>query len=87
MGIKCIKGSWRRCHLRIKYVCKRTDHIKGKRLLNSVALIDVTNKKLGEAADGMGARVGTCLINRWKVRIDGKSLYNVKADAPKKEDN
>ena len=70
MGIECIKGSQRIRHLRIKYARKHTDRINGKRLLNSVVSISVTNKKLGEAADGMGARVGTCLINRWKVRIN-----------------
>ena len=55
MGIECIKGSRRIRHLRIKYARKRTDRINGKRLLNSVVSISVTNKKLGEAADGTGA--------------------------------
>ena len=44
-GIKCVKGSRRRRHLRIKCAHKCTDHINGKGLLNSVALINVTNKK------------------------------------------
>ena len=36
-------------------------------------------------ADGTGTRVVTCLINRWKVRINREELYNVKAYAPKGE--
>ena len=51
---------------------------------NSVASVSATNKKQGEAADGTGIRIGTCLINRWRVRINRKWLYNVKTCAPKK---
>ena len=49
---------------------KRPSHIDGKRPLNSVASVIATNKRWGEAADGTGTRVVTCLINRWKVRIN-----------------
>ena len=45
--------------------------------MNSVVSISVTNKKLGEAADGTGTEVGTCLINQ-------EGLYNVKVNAPRK---
>ena len=41
-----------------------------------------TNRKWVEAVDGTGTRVVTCLINRWKVRINREGLYNVKAYAP-----
>ena len=48
-----------------------------------MASISATNKKQGEAADGTGIRIGTCLINRWRVRINREGLYNVKTCAPK----
>ena len=43
-----------------------------------------TNKKLGGTADGTGTEVGTCLINKWKAKINQEGLYNVKVDAPKR---
>ena len=43
-----------------------------------------THREWGEAADGTGTRVGTCLINRWRVRINREGLYNVKAYALKR---
>ena len=46
--------------------------------------ITVTNKKQGEAADGMGTEVGTCLINKWRTKINQEGLYNVKVNVPKK---
>ena len=45
--------------------------------------IIATNKKQGEAADGTGTEVGTCLINKWRAKINQEGLYNVKVDAPK----
>ena len=53
--------------------------------MNSVVSVSTTNKKQGEAADGTGIRIGTCLINRWRVRINRDGLYNVKTYAPKGE--
>ena len=32
----------------------------------------------------MGTKVGTCLINKWRAKINQEGLYNVKVDAPKK---
>ena len=46
--------------------------------------IIATNKKQGEAADGTGTEVGTCLINKWRVKINQEGLYNVKVNAPKR---
>ena len=46
-----------------------TSHIDKKRPLNSVVSVIATNRKWGEAADGIGTRVGICLIDRWKIRI------------------
>ena len=48
-----------------------------------MASVIATNKKQGEAADGTGTWIGTCLINRWRARISQEGLYNVKIDAPK----
>ena len=42
----------------------------GKGPLNSVASVTATNRRWGKAADGTGTRVVTCLIYRWKVRIN-----------------
>jgi len=49
-----------------------------------VASVIATNREWGKAADGTSTRVGTCLINRWRVKINREGLYNVKAYAPKK---
>ena len=46
--------------------------------------IIATNKKQGGTADGTGTEVGTCLINKWRAKINQKGLYNVKVDAPRK---
>ena len=32
----------------------------------------------------MGTEVGTCLINKWRAKINQEGLYNVKVNAPKK---
>ena len=47
-------------------------------------MIIATNKKQGGTADGTGTEVGTCLINKWRDKINQEGLYNVKVDAPKK---
>ena len=46
--------------------------------------IIATNRKQGGTADGTGTEVGTCLINKWRAKINQERLYNVKVDAPKK---
>ena len=46
--------------------------------------IIATNRKQGGTADGTGTEVGTCLINKWRAKINQEGLYNVKVDAPKK---
>ena len=38
--------------------------------LNSVVLVATTNRGWGKAADGTNTQVVTCLINKWKVRIN-----------------
>ena len=32
----------------------------------------------------MSTEVGTCLINKWRAKINQERLYNVKVNAPKK---
>ena len=32
----------------------------------------------------MGTEVGTCLINKWRAKINQEGLYNVKVDMPKR---
>ena len=80
MGVRSGSGPRKRHHLRIKCAHKRPGHIDR----NSAASVIATNIKEGEPADGTGTRIDTCLINRWRVRINRERLYNVKAYAPKK---
>ena len=77
-GIQCGSRSRKSCHLRIECANKRHGHINGKRPLNSVVSVIATNRKWGKAVDGTNTRVVTCLINRWKVRINWEGLYNVR---------
>ena len=53
--------------------------------LNSAALVAATHRGLGKAADGTSTRVMTCTINRWRVKIFWKEVYNVK-DPPRMGD-
>ena len=46
--------------------------------------IIATNRKQGVIADGTDTEVGTCLINKWRAKINQEGLYNVKVNAPKK---
>ena len=70
MGVQCGSGSRKSCHLRIECTHKRPGRIDEKRSLNSVVSVIATNKKWGNATDGISTQVVTCLINRWKVRIN-----------------
>ena len=46
--------------------------------------IIATNRKQGGTADGTGTEVSTCLINKWRAKINQEELYNVKVNAPKR---
>ena len=46
--------------------------------LNSAALVAATHREFEKVADGMSTRVMTCTINRWRVKIDWKEVYNVR---------
>ena len=44
--------------------------------LNSMALVAAIHRGFGKVADGMSTRVMACTINRWRVKIDQKEIYN-----------
>ena len=44
--------------------------------LNSVALIAATYKGFGKVADETITRVMVCTINRWRVKVNWKEIYN-----------
>ena len=46
-------------------------------LLNSAVLAATTHRGLKEVSDGMGTQVGIQMINKWKVQMIRKELYNV----------
>ena len=54
--------------------------------LNSAALIAATHRGFGKVADGTSTRVMTYTIDRWKVKIDWKEVYNVR-DPPRMRDH
>ena len=53
--------------------------------LTSTVLVAATHRGFGKVADGMSTRVRTCMINRWRVKIDWKEIYNVR-DPPRMGD-
>ena len=50
--------------------------------MNSTALVVVTHRRFGKAADGTNTREVTCMINKWRAKINWKGIYNVR-DPPK----
>jgi len=50
--------------------------------LNSAALVAVIHKGFGKVADRMSTRVMSCTINKWRVKIDWKEVYNAR-DPPR----
>ena len=46
--------------------------------LNSITLVAATYSKLKKAADGTSTQVTTCIINKWRGKINGKEVYNVR---------
>ena len=57
-----------------------------KEPLNSAALVAATHRGFGKVADGTSTRVMTYTIDRWKVKIDWKEVYNVR-DPPRMGDH
>ena len=46
--------------------------------LNSITLVAATHRKLEKAADGISTQVAICMINKWRAKINGKEIYNVR---------
>ena len=53
--------------------------------MNSVVLVAATHRGFGKVTDGTSTRVMTCMINRWRAKIDWKEIYNVR-DLPRMGD-
>ena len=46
--------------------------------MNNITLVAATHRKLEKAADGTSTQVATCMINKWRDKINGKEVYNVR---------
>ena len=46
--------------------------------MNYITLVAATHRKWEKAADGTSIQVATCMINKWRVKINGKEVYNVR---------
>ena len=46
--------------------------------LNSITLVAATHRKLEKAANRTSTQVATCMIKKWRVKINGKEIYNVR---------
>ena len=46
--------------------------------MNSVTLVAATHRKLEKAANEISTEVATCMINKWRTKINGKEVYNVR---------
>ena len=46
--------------------------------LNSITLVAATHRKLEKAVNGTSTQVATCMIKKWRVKINGKEIYNVR---------
>ena len=46
--------------------------------LNSAALVAATYRGFRKVADGTSTQVMTCTINKWRIKIDWKEIYNVR---------
>ena len=46
--------------------------------MNSITLVAATHNKLKKAVDGTSTQIVTCMINKWRAKINGKEVYNVR---------
>ena len=53
--------------------------------MNSITLVVAIHRKLGKVADGIGTRVATCMINKWRAKINKKEVYNVRNPLGKRD--
>ena len=47
--------------------------------MNSAALVATTHRRFGKAANGTSTREVTCMINKWRAKINWKGIYNVRS--------
>ena len=47
--------------------------------MNSITLVAATHNKLKKAADGTSTQVATYMINKWRAKIHGDEVYNVRS--------
>ena len=45
--------------------------------LEQYTLVAATHRKLEKAANGTSTQVVSCMINKWRTKINGKEVYNV----------
>ena len=45
--------------------------------MNSITLVVATHRKLEKAVDGTSTQVASCMINKWRAKINGNEVYNV----------
>ena len=53
--------------------------------MNNTVLFAATHRGFGKVADGTSTLVMTCMINKWRAKIDRKEVYNVR-DLPRMGD-
>ena len=53
--------------------------------MNSIILVVATHRKLEKAADVTSTQVATCMINKWRAKINEKKVYNVR-NPPRERD-
>ena len=41
-------------------------------------MVAATDRKLEKTADGISTQVATCIINKWRTKINGKEVYNIR---------
>ena len=47
-------------------------------------MVAATHGRFGKVADGTSIRVATCVINKWRAKINSKGIYNVRNPPEKK---
>ena len=66
------------CH---RIECSATNFLAAfmwKRLLNSTALTIPTHKGTEKVSDATSTQAVDCMINKWRVKIIGREIYNVR---------
>ena len=57
-----------------------------KKPLNNTVLVAATHRRLGKTADRTSTQVVTCMINRWRAKINWKGIYNVRNPPVRREE-